>query len=59
LGRTKVPIREGGRLSVGRVLDVGDRTTWTIVFVLHEEIVNQYHGMAFYGGVFIEGELSV
>lgn len=41
------------------MLDVGDRTIRTIVFVLHEEIVNQYLGMAFYGGVSIEGEVSV
>jgi hypothetical protein len=34
------PVREGGGPSTGRVLDVGDRTTRTIVFVLHEETVN-------------------
>jgi hypothetical protein len=58
-GRTGVPMRDGGRPSSGQVLDVGDRTARTIVFVLHEEIVNQYLGMAFYGGVFIEGGVSV
>ena len=31
----------------------------SIIFVLHEEEVNQFLGMAFYGGVFFEGEVSV
>jgi hypothetical protein len=48
-------VREGGGPSTGRVLDVGDKTTRTIVFVLHEETMNQYPRMAFYGGVFAEG----
>jgi hypothetical protein len=58
-GRSKVPVGEGGRPNSGLVLDVGDRTTRTIVFVLHEETVNQFPGMAFYGGVFTEGGMSV
>jgi hypothetical protein len=44
---------------MGRVLNMGDRTIRTIVFVLHEVNVNQYSGMVFYGGVFPEGEVSV
>ena len=40
-------------------MDVGDRTTRTIVFVLHEETMNQYLGMAFYEGVFSEAGVSV
>jgi hypothetical protein len=40
--RTTAPVRERGGPSTRRVLDVGDRTACTIVFVLHEEIVNQY-----------------
>jgi hypothetical protein len=35
------------------VLDVVDRTIRTIVFVLHEETVNQFPGMAF-TGVFLQ-----
>jgi hypothetical protein len=58
-GRTGVPMRERRRPNSRQVLDVGDRTARTILFVLHEEIVNQYLGMAFYGGVFIEGGVSV
>ena len=54
LRQTAAPARAGGGPSIGRVLDVKDRTACTIVFVLHEEIVNQYPGMAFYGGVFVE-----
>jgi hypothetical protein len=57
--RTTVPVREGGGPSARRVLDVGDRTARTIVFVLHEEAVNQYPGMTFYGGVFAEEGVSV
>jgi hypothetical protein len=57
--RTTAPVREGGRPSTGRVLDVGDRTARTIVFVFHEEIVNQYPGMAFYGGMFSEAGVSM
>jgi hypothetical protein len=53
--QTTAPVREWGGPSIGRVLDVGDRTTRTIVFVLHEEPVNQYPGMAFYRAVFLEG----
>jgi hypothetical protein len=56
--QSEVPMREGGRPSSGRVLDVGDRTTRIIVFVLHEETLNQFPGMAFYGGVFSEGGVS-
>jgi hypothetical protein len=41
------------------VLDVGDRTARAIVFVLHEETVNQFPGMAFYGGVFTKGGVSM
>jgi hypothetical protein len=58
-GRTGVPMRERRRPNSRQVLDVGDRTARTILFVLHEEIVNQYPGMAFYGGIFTEGGVSV
>ena len=57
--RAIAPVQEGGGPSSRQVLDVGDRTTRTIVFVLHEEIVNQYPRMAFYGGVFAEVGMSV
>jgi hypothetical protein len=40
-------------------MDVGDRTAGTVVFVLHVETVNQFPGMAFYGGVFTEGGVSI
>jgi hypothetical protein len=36
-----------------------DRTLRTLVLVLHEEPIEQYPGMAYYGGVFSEGEVSV
>jgi hypothetical protein len=58
-GRTMAPVREGGGPSTGRVLDVRDRIARTIVTVLHEETMNQYPGMAFYGGVFAERVVSV
>jgi hypothetical protein len=56
---TSAPVREGGGPSTGRVLDIGNRTAHTIVFVLHEETVNQYLWMAFYGGVFSEAGVNV
>jgi hypothetical protein len=57
--RSEDLVREGGRPSSGLVLDVGDRTARTIVFVLHEETVNQFLGMAFYTGVFTKWGISV
>jgi hypothetical protein len=36
-----------------------DRTPWTLVIVLHEEVVNQFPGMAYYGGVFSGREVSM
>jgi hypothetical protein len=57
--RSEVPVWKGGRPSSGLVLDVGDKRAQTIVFVLHEKTVNQFPGMAFYGGVFTEGGLSM
>jgi hypothetical protein len=39
------------------VLNGYDRTTCTIVFVLHEETMNQYHRMAFYRGTFTKEEV--
>jgi hypothetical protein len=53
------PIRqqEGGG-SARQVLE-SDRTPRTLVIVLHEEAINQYPGMAYYGGVFSGRELSV
>jgi hypothetical protein len=51
--RSEVLVWEGGRPSSELVLDVVDRTIRTIVFVLHEETVNQFPGMAF-TGVFLQ-----
>jgi hypothetical protein len=53
--RTMVPVREGGGPSSRRVLDVGDRTTHTIVFVLHEETVISIQGWHFTGVYFLRG----
>jgi hypothetical protein len=41
------------------VLDAGNRIARTTMFVLHEETVNLYPRMAFYRGVFTDGEVSV
>jgi hypothetical protein len=43
--------QRGGGGGVWQVLEP-DRTPWTLVIVLHEEVVNQFPGMAYYGGVF-------
>jgi hypothetical protein len=36
-----------------------DQTPQTLVIVLHEEAINQFLGMAYFGGVFSGGEVSV
>jgi hypothetical protein len=36
-----------------------DRTPHTLVLVLHEEAVNHHPGMAYFGGIFGDGEVSV
>jgi hypothetical protein len=48
-----------GGPSSGRVLNGMDRIPHTIVFILHEEEVNMFPRMAFYGGMFMESEVSV
>jgi hypothetical protein len=47
---------EGG--SSRLVLEL-DRTPCTLVLVLHEEVVNYHPGMAYFGGIFGDGEVSV
>jgi hypothetical protein len=41
-----------------RVLEP-DRNPHILVVIIHEEAVNQFPGMAYFGGVFSEGEVSV
>jgi hypothetical protein len=41
------------------VLNGFDRTIHTVAFVLYEEAMNLYHGVAFYGGKFFLNEVSV
>ena len=36
-----------------------NRTPRTLVLVLHKEAVNHHHGMAYFGGIFGDGEVSV
>jgi hypothetical protein len=36
-----------------------DRNSWTLVVIVHEEEVNHFPGMAYFGGVFSGGEVSV
>jgi hypothetical protein len=66
-GGTRLPREEGGGRPIGQQEGGGsawqvlepDQTPRTLVIVLHEEAVNQYTGMAYYGGVFNRRELSV
>jgi hypothetical protein len=46
--------RESGR----RVLDP-DRNPRTSVVIIHEKTINQFLGMAYFGGVFSGGEVSI
>jgi hypothetical protein len=48
----------GGEGNTCRVLDP-NRNPRTLVVIIHEEAVNQFPGMAYYRGVFSEGEVSV
>jgi hypothetical protein len=48
----------GERESVRRVLDP-DRNPRMLVVIIHEEVVNQFPGMAYFGGVFSGGEVNV
>jgi hypothetical protein len=41
-----------------RVLEP-DRNPRTLVVIIHEEAINQFPGMPYFGGVFSEGEVSV
>jgi hypothetical protein len=41
----------GGRENVRRVVDP-NRNPWMLVVIIHEEAVNQFLGMAYFGGVF-------
>jgi hypothetical protein len=36
-----------------------DRNPRTVVVIIHEEAINQFLGMAYFGGVFSGGEISV
>jgi hypothetical protein len=69
VGRRTVPTTIGGgevpavqyigeERSSRRVLNM-DRTLCTLVLEVHEEVVNQYSGMAYFGGIFSDGEVSV
>jgi hypothetical protein len=53
------PVSAVGGPSSGRVLNGMDRVPRTIVFILYEEEVNMFPGMAFYGRMFTESEVSV
>jgi hypothetical protein len=41
-----------------RVLEP-DRNPRTLVVIIHEEAINQFLGITYFGGVFSEGEVSV
>jgi hypothetical protein len=36
-----------------------DRTPCTLVLVIHEEAINQHPRMAYFGGIFSDGKVSV
>jgi hypothetical protein len=54
-GRVSVTTEDG---NVRRVFEL-DRMPRTLVFVVHEEAVNQFPRMAYFGGVFSGGDISV
>jgi hypothetical protein len=57
--RERVAPRGGGeRENVRQVLDP-NRNPWTLLVIIHEEVVNQYPWMAYFGGVFSGEEVSI
>jgi hypothetical protein len=57
--RERVAARGGGeRKNVRRVLEP-DRNPRTLVVIIHEEAINQFPGMAYFGGVFNGRKVSV
>jgi hypothetical protein len=48
----------GGRENIRCVVDP-DRNPRTLVVIIHEEAVNQFPGMAYFGGVFSRSEVSI
>jgi hypothetical protein len=58
-GRERVAAQgSGGRENVRRVVDP-NRNPRTLVVIIHEEAVNQFPGMAYFGGVFSGSEVSI
>jgi hypothetical protein len=59
-GSGEVPVVKynGEERSSRRVLE-RDKALCTLVLIVHEEAVNQYLGMAYFGGIFSGGEMSV
>jgi hypothetical protein len=53
-----VPCGSGERENVRRVLDP-NRNPRTLVVIIYEEAINQFPGMAYFGGVFSGGKISV
>jgi hypothetical protein len=47
-----------GAEGVRRVLEP-KRNPWTLVVIIHEEAVNQFPGMAYFGGIFSGRKVSV
>ena len=36
-----------------------DKALFTLVLIVHEEVVNQYPSMAYFGGIFSGGKMNV
>jgi hypothetical protein len=54
-----IPMYVDRRSNSGHVLGGLDKTLRTIVLILYKKEVNQYPNMAFFGGVFSKGKVSV
>jgi hypothetical protein len=57
-GGVQVLINRAGETETRQVLEL-DRTPWTLVIIVHEEAINQFPRLAYYGGVFSGREVSV
>jgi hypothetical protein len=57
--RERAELRGSGERESGRRVLEPDRNPRTLLVIIHEEAVNQFPGMAYFGGVFSGGEISI
>jgi hypothetical protein len=59
IGRVGPAMRDNAEGGDSRRVLEPDRNPWTLVVIIHEEAINQFPGMAYFGGIFSHGEVSI